>query len=92
VSIELLSAKWVTDAAVVYIGQGGDLHRRIGQLARFGLGRPVGHWGGRYLWQLSDCGALTIAWRPDPAPLATERELLDRFMRRYGRLPFANLR
>jgi hypothetical protein len=92
VAVEDLTAKWVPGASVVYIGQGSNLRRRISQLARFGLGRAVGHWGGRYLWQLEDCADLIIAWRRDDQPLAAEADLLSRFVRGFGRLPFANLR
>lgn len=92
VRVDQLAAKWVPGAKVVYIGQGGDLRRRISQLSRYGLGNPVGHWGGRYLWQLDDCADLTIAWRRDDEPTQAEAALLSRFVARHGRLPFANLR
>lgn len=92
VAIDQLAEKWVRGAEVVYIGQGGNLRRRIGQLTRFGLGQPIGHWGGRYLWQLEDCADLTIAWRPEDEPVLAEAELLSGFASHYGRLPFANLR
>lgn len=92
VGVDQLDAKWVPGAQVVYIGQGGDLRRRIGQLSRYGLGSPVGHWGGRYLWQLEDCADLAIAWRRDDEPTQAESDLLSRFVARHGRLPFANLR
>jgi hypothetical protein len=92
VAVDQLASKWVHGAQVVYIGQGSNLRRRISQLARFGLGHPVGHWGGRYLWQLDDCADLTIAWRRDDEPTQAETALLSRFVARHGRLPFANLR
>jgi len=63
---------------------------------RFGKGEPVGHRGGRYIWQLQDNKDLLMCWRPiikgveDPS--AMESELLCEFVGTYGRLPFANLR
>jgi len=92
VAVDQLAARWVPGAQVVYIGQGSDLRRRIRQLARYGLGHAVGHWGGRYLWQLGDCAELTIAWRRDDEPARAEAALLSEFVARHGRLPFANLR
>jgi hypothetical protein len=91
VAVEALSAKWVIGAVVVYIGQSGGLRRRIRQLARFGVGKPVGHWGGRYLWQLNDCPELIVAWRRDDQPVTGEQRLLAGFTAHYGRMPFANL-
>jgi hypothetical protein len=77
---------------VVYIGQGGNLRRRLTQLYRFGSGMPVGHWGGRYLWQLRDADALRIAWRVEPDPRGAEVALIAGFVVAHGSLPFANLR
>ena len=64
-----LQANWVKDTCVVYIGKAGGgssratLRKRIGQYIRFGSGEPVGHWGGRYIWQLEDADNLLFCWR-----------------------------
>lgn len=92
--VDLLRAKWVDGADVIYIGKGDNLRRRLKQYAAFGSGRPVGHWGGRYIWQLADSDELLVAWRPcapDESPAAVEIELVTDFKRAYGRLPFANI-
>jgi len=92
VAVDALHRKWVDSADVLYIGQSNDLRRRLLTLVQFGDGRPVGHWGGRYLWQLANSGNLTVAWLPAVAPRAAEAELLSTFKEEYGgRLPFANL-
>lgn len=61
-----LQAKWVDSAKTVYVGKAAGkrgLQQRLGQLLAFGCGKPVGHWGGRYLWQLMDSDDLLICWR-----------------------------
>jgi hypothetical protein len=95
VPIERLQAEWVDGATVIYIGKADVLRRRLQQYARFGAGEPVGHWGGRLIWQLADAGELLVAWH---ALVATEtarsleRRLLLHFGELYeGRRPFANL-
>lgn len=93
VAVQVLANEWIEDAQVVYIGKATSLRSRIWQYRQFGTGRPVGHWGGRYVWQLDDSQNLTVAWRttPDQDPRDVERALISDFVRDYGRRPFANL-
>lgn len=99
VAIELLRANWVSESPVLYIGKAGDpgrsatLRSRIGQYLRFGTGKNVGHWGGRYVWQLSDSPRLRFAWipLPDGHPSAVESSLIQSFRAQLGDRPFANL-
>jgi hypothetical protein len=92
-SVDRLQDKWVSGTPVLYIGQTtASLRERIRTLLQFGHGRAVGHWGGRYLWQLADATDLVIAWRTTTDPLNTECHLLRAFMADHdGRLPFANI-
>lgn len=92
VSREALLLNWVDDAEVVYIGKADQLRRRLRQFADFGSGKPVGHWGGRLIWQLSNADMLRIAWKETPGevPLVVEAELLTAFRDVYGKPPFAN--
>ena len=93
--IAVLQNKWVDDAIVVYIGKATNLRARLGQYRRYGLGRPVGHQGGRYIWQLADHADLLVAWRetPDEAPHVVETRMIADFTEKHdGRHPFANLR
>jgi hypothetical protein len=87
----LLAAKQIDGCATLYIGRASNLHRRLAQFARFGRGEPVGHWGGRYLWQLADHHQLRVAWRVEDDPVRAEADLLDDFEASYGQLPYANL-
>lgn len=91
VTASALSANWL-DADVVYIGKADQLRRRICQFADFGAGKPIGHWGGRLIWQLSNAHDLRIAWKETPGevPLVVEAQLISRFREQYGKPPFAN--
>ena len=100
VDIEVLIKKWIENTIVVYIGQAGGgtskatLRSRIKQLLDFGVGKPVGHWGGRYLWQFKNSKDLVLCWKPTPDsdPRKVEKELLHNFISHFGHLPFANLK
>ncbi len=88
-----LEAAWVEGCSVLYIGKAAWLRTRLRQYRDHGQGRPVGHWGGRYIWQVGGSGGLRVAWRAtDEDPRRVEQEMLAAFLERYGQLPFANLR
>lgn len=95
VPVGTLVEKWVTGAEVVYIGKANVANRRLRQFARFGGGHRVGHWGGRYIWQLADSGALVVAWHAicwQESAREYEKRLLARFAETHGGMrPFANL-
>lgn len=100
VSIDELNNNWIEDSKIVYIGKGGDpgvdatLNSRIKQYLSFGKGGKVGHYGGRYIWQLSDAEDLILAWKtlPDEIPSEVETSMIEEFKRLHnGRRPFANL-
>ena len=99
VTIEKLNQNWVEDTIVIYIGKAGgfnskaNLKKRLMQYLRFGNGESVGHWGGRFIWQLENNNDLIIAWKElhDEDPREEEKKLLIEFERQYNKLPFANL-
>lgn len=95
VTAAVLRAKWVEECQVVYIGKGDNLQRRLEQYADFGAGKPIGHWGGRYIWQIRGSARLLVAWnecaRNETAAMMESR-LLRQFKAAHGgRLPFANI-
>ncbi len=100
VHMDILEKKWIENTIVAYIGQagGGDssatLKSRIRQLVAFGNGKPIGHWGGRYLWQIKDSKDLVICWQASSKrdPRTLENELIRNFVSHHGALPFANLK
>jgi transcriptional regulator with XRE-family HTH domain len=96
VSADVLAGKWVPHAQTVYVGKADVGVRRLKEFARFGAGEPVGHWGGRYIWQLVDSDELLVAWHPitwDEVAREYEKRLLSRFSVDHdGRRPFANIR
>jgi hypothetical protein len=95
VAVQVLEASWVAASRVIYIGKADVAKRRLKQFAAFGAGDPVGHWGGRYIWQLADSDELLVAWHSISwSELAREYEkrLLARFAALHGGArPFANL-
>ena len=100
VPVSRLKKHWIEQAIVLYIGKaGGDgsqstLQGRLWCYMRFGAGEPVGHWGGRFIWQLADCHDLIVCWRPgvDHDAKELESQFIREFSTVYGRRPFANLR
>ena len=100
VPISKLGGEWVDGAMIVYIGQAGSkckgtLKKRIDELIRFGQGNPVGHWGGRLIWQLQGEDRLLVCWKEvaNDDPGECEKELIAAFKSAHGgKRPFANLR
>jgi hypothetical protein len=100
VAASVLGAAWVASAKVLYIGKAGGaasaatLRSRLTQLLDFGAGRPVGHWGGRYLWQVDGINDAVVCWRecPQHEPATIKSGLIADFAAIYGKRPFANLR
>ncbi len=92
VSKQVLQLKWVDGASVIYIGKANDLRARIDQYGKFGAGKPIGHWGGRLIWQMSGCDGHLVAWKetPDQSPRAVEKRMIEDFRTQYGKAPFAN--
>jgi hypothetical protein len=94
-SVDELERKWVAGARVVYIGKAEDLRRRMRHRLRFAAGRPIGAWGGRYLWQIDPAAGLTVGWKLaslEESAIEMEARLLGAFRMNYRTVPFANLR
>lgn len=99
VQVDMLRNKWIDESMVLYIGKAGGsgsnatLRSRLRQYLLFGQGRNIGHWGGRYIWQLKNAENLLICWKtlPSDDPREIEIQLLNQFLNLYSKLPFANL-
>lgn len=105
VSVEELWGNWVEDADILYIGKAGGVSRngilskatlkeRIIALLRFGNGKNIGHWGGRYLWQHEYSADFRIYWYTciDENPVELEETNIIGFEKTYQKRPFANLK
>ena len=99
VSINEVQLNLVANSQIVYIGKAGSstskatLYSRLGQYLRFGQTINIGHWGGRYIWQIKNHSDLIFCWKPTPnrEPREIEKQLLDAFINQFGKRPFANL-
>jgi hypothetical protein len=89
-----LQRAWASESIVIYIGMATVLRKRLWSYMRFGEGKPVPHWGGRYIWQLADAKNLLVCWKADfgKKPAHVESQLIREFGVTYGTRPFANLR
>lgn len=95
VSISELEANWVADTPVMYIGKAGEgrLRKRIHEYMRFGKEENVGHWGGRYIWQLVNANDLIVCWcETEEDSRDVEVEMIKKFKEEFGKRPFANLK
>jgi hypothetical protein len=103
VSVDELKSKWVNfkqgEKKILYIGKAGGvgqratLRSRIRSYVRFGGGNKSSHYGGRYIWQISDSDDLEIYWKQDEDPRGAEIKMLNSFKENHeNKLPFANLK
>lgn len=98
--IKELQENWVRKTKVIYIGKAGGmesgatLNSRLEQYLDFGHGKPVGHWGGRLIWQIENPGRLLLCWKPltSSEPRDEELKLIQHFISMYGKRPYANLK
>jgi hypothetical protein len=98
-SVAELDARWVNGPVVIYYGKadaassGRGIRKRMGEFLEFGAGKAVGHWGGRYTWQIPNAGGLVCCWKetPDKTPRDVERSLIAEFATHFGQRPFANI-
>lgn len=99
-SVVDLANRWIAGCSVLYVGKAGGrayeatLQSRIRQYLDFGRGKPVGHRGGRAIWQLANHPQLLVAWRPitEGDPTSEESAMIRGIKTYYGKRPFANRR
>lgn len=100
VQISDLKLNLVSNSQVVYIGKAGGstvkatLHSRLGQYLSFGQTKNIGHYGGRFIWQIKEHQNLVFCWKetPNEEPVKVERDLINQFRNQFGKLPYANLK
>jgi hypothetical protein len=94
--LDFLASHWVKDATVLYVGKGDGakgLRQRLWQFIQFGMGKNIGHWGGRLVWQLADHQQLMVRWKPTEKedPGDAKAQLIRQFKTVHAGTPFANL-
>ena len=90
---------WIESARIIYIGKAGGsnskatLNSRIKQYLNFGQGKKVGHWGGRFIWQIKNVDDYIICWKEllKDEPRNIEIKLMGLFRQKYHTRPFANI-
>ena len=90
VSLEKLRQNWIDKAIIVYVGcTERTLYVRIGELLKFGQGKPVGHRGGRLIWQLKDAEKLQVCWyeMEEGDPDTLKSACIEAFANHYGGMP-----
>lgn len=104
VSIHKLIENWVDNTLVLYIGKAkararvrksNNLRVRLSAYKRFGEGKNVGHYGGRYIWQIKNAMSdLVVCWKAtnEGDEDKTKSDLICSFREQYGKRPFANLK
>ena len=99
VEIKILEESWINETPIIYIGKAGGqessatLQSRLKQYLKFGQGQKIGHWGGRYIWQVKDSKNLIFCWKAlsDKEPREEEATLIESFKEKFRKRPFANL-
>lgn len=103
-SIGDLENSWIPGTAILYIGKGDNLKRRINEYIRYYKKlmecqykkikvNNVSHRGGRSIWQIKDAEKLIVAWMSTPGaePVDMEKQLIIGFKsNNNGKFPFAN--
>ena len=80
------------DKSTLYIGKANLLKKRITQYLKAGFAKGKSHYGGRAIWQIENCGALLLEFRPMPEHEKKESDFLIEYKRRNGCYPLANWR
>lgn len=77
--IHELQKNWDDGTQIVYIGKAKSLNERLKTYMDFGQGKAVGHWGGRYIWQIDNVKDLVVCWHTLPSEgvaVDTEKDLI----------------
>lgn len=94
VPIGILNDNWIDQAKAIYIGKASNLKKRLTQYWKFGQGQKIGHYGGRYIWQIENAITdLIVCWKVTEGEDEDHIEsgLISTFRDQYGERPFANL-
>lgn len=96
-SADMLLAKFErSDKEILYIGKAGGnsnrLRQRISQFVKYGYCLVKNHRGGRAIWQIANNKTLLLGFMECNDPEKNEKELLKKYLLKYGVLPLANWR
>jgi hypothetical protein len=84
-------ARWLVQQPVLYIGRATrSVRRRLAQFYRHEYGKSAPHRGGQAVIPL-ECSRW-VYWAPTQSPIKAERQMIDAFRAKVGKLPYGNRR
>ncbi|MEG0157162.1 MAG: hypothetical protein RR472_04835 [Anaerovoracaceae bacterium] len=87
--INKLSGATEEEQRLLYVGNSGNLRRRIKQLIKYGYNKGDNHEGGKHIWCIENNKDLIVTFEECENYKERKKEELENYMDRNGSFPFA---